>query len=236
MKIVHAVANEVGTGTGGQLGDQTGKEIRVAEWYRRPWEMYIEPVDRNLGRRAAEIAKLIAAGNFGYDRVNRWSGLRSIQNFGTEKGSGDFDCSSLCIACYKLAGLDIAASGYTGSLEKIFKAQGFKVYKDPAHLDTPQAAVAGGMFCTPNAHVVICVEDGQGAVPSEPVVDAVESSERRIMALGSVWLHSTPDKLSTSRKRVVRKGEILTVIGEAEGMFETAEGWISSNDKYMREL
>lgn len=36
-RIVHAVGNEKGTGTGGKTGDQTGNEIKVASYYNSPW-------------------------------------------------------------------------------------------------------------------------------------------------------------------------------------------------------
>lgn len=243
MKIVHAVANELGTANGGVPGDQTGREIRIADWYRKPWEMYIEPVDRNLGFRAAEIAKLIAAGNFGYDRVNRWTGYKSIISGGGNEaairsGKGDFDCSALVIACYILAGLEISASGYTGNLEKIFRAQGFKVYKDPQHLDTPQAAVAGGMYCTAGEHVCICVEDGQGVEPvGAPKQEPAEGEDgvRIRIKRGTVRIRKRP--VDGKTLAFVRKGDVLKVIGQdPSGWYIVEGGYITNNSKYVEVL
>ncbi len=37
-QIVHASINENGTATGGQAGDQTGKEICIRSYYNKPWD------------------------------------------------------------------------------------------------------------------------------------------------------------------------------------------------------
>lgn len=58
--------------------------------------------------------------NFGYSQNNRWAGYNSIKsNGGQVSGArGDFDCSSLVISCYVLAGIPglKAGSGYTGNM------------------------------------------------------------------------------------------------------------------------
>ena len=40
-KIVHAAGNEYGRATGGKPGDQTGKEICVANYYNMPWQVVL---------------------------------------------------------------------------------------------------------------------------------------------------------------------------------------------------
>ena len=40
-KIVHAAGNEYGRATGGKTGDQTGKEICVANYYNMPWQVVL---------------------------------------------------------------------------------------------------------------------------------------------------------------------------------------------------
>ena len=62
----------------------------------------------------------------GYSQPNRWTGYNAIINNGRKVAGakGDFDCSSLIIACYILAGLSIAASGYNGNLKSILVGTG----------------------------------------------------------------------------------------------------------------
>lgn len=169
MKIVHAVSNELGRSIGGVPGDQTGKEIRDADWYDRPWEVYIECTDAYLADKAATIAERIASGNFGYSQSVRWSGLKAIRKAGgadhlTEAEAGDFDCSSLVLSCYILAGLDIKASGYTQNLEKILLKTGkFTSYRDPEHVASDKLAARGGIYLAPGKHVVMCVPAASAA-------------------------------------------------------------------------
>lgn len=46
-KIVHASINENGTITGGQTGDQTGKEICIRNYYNRPWNCILRYIEEN---------------------------------------------------------------------------------------------------------------------------------------------------------------------------------------------
>lgn len=46
-QIVHATGNEYGKATGGQPGDQTGKEICVAPYFNYPWEYVLRYVRKD---------------------------------------------------------------------------------------------------------------------------------------------------------------------------------------------
>ena len=45
--IIHASINEQGKISGGQLGDQTGKEVCIRSWYSKPWSYVITAKDRD---------------------------------------------------------------------------------------------------------------------------------------------------------------------------------------------
>lgn len=48
--IVEATSNELGKATGGKSGDQTGREIRIAPYYDKPWEFHLRaPVQAEQG-------------------------------------------------------------------------------------------------------------------------------------------------------------------------------------------
>jgi peptidoglycan hydrolase-like protein with peptidoglycan-binding domain len=76
---------------------------------------------------------------------------------------GEFDCSSLISACYKLAGLDISVACTTKSIRKNFFATGkFKVYTDQKYLTGDTYAKRGGIFLKEGSHVVMALENGSG--------------------------------------------------------------------------
>ena len=168
VKIGHAVQDERGKASGGALGDQTGKEILVTTWYNRAggWDVYLECTDTGLAERAARYMERICAGNYGYSQSARWTGYKAIKAAGgnVEAAKGDFDCSSLVVSCYIFAGLNHAATGYTGSIRKSLLATGkFREYTDAKHLASADYAKRGGLYLKAGKHVLMCLSDGSKA-------------------------------------------------------------------------
>lgn len=167
VTIGHASIDENGTIQGKKAGDQTGKEICTRSWYNKPWNVYLEPLDDALAEKAASIMEQICANdNYGYSQPNRWAGYQSIINNGKKvaAGKGDFDCSSLIIACYILAGLSIAATGYTGNMKSILVGTGkFKAHTDSAHVGSDAYAKRGGIYLNEGSHVVMALGKGSNA-------------------------------------------------------------------------
>ena len=165
--IGHASIDENGTIQGKTPGDQTTKEICIREWYSKPWNVYLECLDDTLADKAAAIMEEICKNdNYGYSQPNRWAGYNAIINNGRKVagGKGDFDCSSLVLACYILAGLSIAASGYTGNMKSILLATGkFKAYTDAAHTGSSAYAKRGGIYLKESSHVVMALSKGSKA-------------------------------------------------------------------------
>ena len=231
-KIAEAFGDEIGKARGGKRGDQTGREIRVTDWYKRDggWSVYIECTDPLLAEAAAYNAQLIAEdSSFGYNQDERWTGYEEIIRGGSidEADAGDFDCSSLCIAAYILAGLDMKPEGYTGNLERLFLETGkFKSYEDSAHLNSSNLAKRGGMYLEPKKHVLMMLEDGEGSTETPQT-----TSGTRVYAKGSVRVRKAP--IDGKTLTTLHKGESLPYISEwyaVEYNGETA--YISANKKY----
>ena len=173
IKIGHAVMDELGKTVGATPGDQTGKEIAISTWYvknkaGRVWQYYLECTDVAMAQYAAQYMEQICAdAAFGYSqgKTQRWDGYRAIKaNDGVVSGArGDFDCSTLVISCYILAGLDMAPDGYTGNLRAKLLATGkFKSYSDSAHIGSDKLAKRGGIYLR-NGHTLMALENGGSA-------------------------------------------------------------------------
>ena len=167
IKIGHASIDENGRIAGGKTGDQTTREIGVAVWYSKPWNVYLECTDAVLADKAATIMERICKNdNYGYCQTDRWEGYQSIVANGknVDRGKGDFDCSSLVIACYILAGLPMSADGYTGNLRnKLVKTGKFKAYTESKYIKSDTYARRGGIFLKEGSHVVMALENGSAA-------------------------------------------------------------------------
>ena len=223
--IGHAVMDEQGGIDGAIAGDQTGKEITTRQWYKRTggWSTLLVPTDQTMGKKAAEYMRQICENNnYGYSQPNRWTGAKSIEILGVANGHGDFDCSSLCVECYRLAGLKHAMSGYTGSIAKSFERTGkFKVYTDDAHIGSDAYAIPGALYLS-NGHVMMALDygskggkadpdpSGDTDVVAPPYVEIVGRSVNVRQGAGSMY-----PKLLTAHK------------GERYPYFETDEdtGW-----------
>lgn len=212
IQIGHAVMDENGGIDGAIAGDQTGKEIATRSWYKRSggWGVYLEPLDAAMGENAASYMRQICADSaFGYSQKHRWDGYKSIKaNGGKISGaSGDFDCSSLCISCYILAGLDHKASGYTGSMAKSLMATGkFRQYTDALHLESGDYAKRGGLYIASGKHVVMALTDGPRAgqaVSGPPQSESGDIATPYVLTLGNVRVRDFPitgKKLLTAPK------------------------------------
>lgn len=171
VKIGHASIDERGKISGGQAGDQTGKEVCIRSWYSKPWNVMLVCTDTVLAQKAAEYMKAICEDDdFGYDQGERATGYLAIVktngNVATATPS-EFDCSSLVASCYKLAGLNINYQCTTRNLRNALLATGkFIVYTDAAHLNSDAYAVPGAVYLKEGSHVVMALESGSEASKS----------------------------------------------------------------------
>lgn len=172
VRFGHAVVAEDGTNgkTGAQIGDQTGKEIAFRNWYKSGtgWLYLLVCKDENMANLAATYMEAIVADeNYGYSQnaTQRWSGLKAILANGRNVAGarGDFDCSTLVLSCYILAGLDHAASGYTGSMYKSLMATGmFTAYSASEYVSTGDYAQRGAIYLRVG-HVAMALNAGAKA-------------------------------------------------------------------------
>lgn len=217
VKIGHAVMDENGkAGYGGEkAGDQTGKEICTRKWYNGGWNVYLECTSENLAKKAAKIMEQICKdSSYGYSQPRRWQGYKSIEKNGGDiaKGSGGFDCSSLVIACYKLAGLNIAADGYTGNMRSKLLATGkFRLYMDSKHLTSDKYARVGGIYLKEGSHVVMALENGSAVNDTQYFAKYTGKSGSIVDALTAIGENST----RAYRGRIAEANGIVGYMGSA---------------------
>lgn len=211
--IGHASCDENGKSIGSISGDQTGKEVCIRTWYNSNWNVMLECTDHSLAKKAAENMKAICSNrNYGYSQPNRWEGYKSIVKNGIDKGKGDFDCSSLVLSCYILAGLNIPADGYTGNMRKKLLATGkFVEYTDKAHLSSDNYAKIGTIYLHEGHHVVMALEQGNLAVDRQYYKKYTGTSGSIVDALKAIGESSRIE----NRKKIAEKNGINGYVGTA---------------------
>lgn len=85
----------------------------------------------------------------GYDQAHRWS--------------PDYDCSTLVISAFELAGIKVKTKGatYTGNMLTAFKACGFKDVTASCKLPSGTGLQRGDVLLKPNSHTAIYIGEGK---------------------------------------------------------------------------
>lgn len=216
VKIGHASIDENGKVVGGKTGDQTGKEICTRNWYDKGWNVYLECTDEKLADKAASIMECICADDkYGYDQNQRLTGYNNIvKNGGRVHGAeGEFDCSSLVSACYKLAGLNVSQSCTTRSLRVALLATGkFKAYTDKKYLTSDTYAKRGGIYLKEGSHVVMALVDGTGDKETIYIVKAGDTlSKIAREQLDNAGRYPEIMKLNNLKSTVINIGQKLKI-------------------------
>lgn len=184
--ISNCGSDERGKYTGGQAGDQTGKEWRIREWYNRPWDCVIRfPEDvRNVLAKYAYDAAM--NDNVGYDQGNRLSFYNQLKKVNYDpskiKEKCEADCSSGVAAIVIAAGykLDInklkrvSPSLLTGNMRRNLREAGGEVLTDSKYLNSDKELLKGDILLNDAHHV--CINVGDCKFPEEkPISKPVES-------------------------------------------------------------
>ena len=70
--IGNAVGDEHGKASGGEAGDQTGKELCTRNWYDKGWNVLLRPKSAALAEKSARACEAACANpNIGYDQGGR---------------------------------------------------------------------------------------------------------------------------------------------------------------------
>lgn len=130
--FVWASLGENGKAVGGKKGDQTGKEVRLGNYYNFGQNVVIRFKDKQMGRKMANVSKYFAKSNIvGYDQNTRTSFYHecSFRNWDfrtikkdIEKGcfpKCNTDCSAFCATCINVViGRQIMPCFTTHSMEQ----------------------------------------------------------------------------------------------------------------------
>lgn len=232
VRIGHAYGDENGGGRGGKAGDQTGKEVRIQDWYIRSggWQYYLEPTNHIRADIAAHFMEVICKSNhFGYDRDDRWTGYDLIKAEGLNgKGKAEFDCSSLVLSCYRFAGyLGLKEKyGSTSTMVNQLKPW-FIVHTESKYLNKSDYLKRGGILVTAGKHTCMVLDDGAKAVKPVGLIKVAKDTNVRTKP------DTTGDIL-----RVVKGGDTIDFYSIAEsGWYKVTDGYLSNkNAKELKEV
>lgn len=157
----------------GVLGDSTGQEYLVTNWYDRPWDCVLRHPDGNVAKKIAQLA-VEAANNdhIGYsnqypDRMTFWQELEA-NNYSPSAIKNDCasDCSGSTGMIVRAAGHQLNKNeltevdiGGTTTMRDNFSSKGFNVLTGGEYTSGPDRLQPGDILLNEALHATIYVGD-----------------------------------------------------------------------------
>lgn len=172
VTIGHASLDERGKISGGQAGDQNGKEVCTRQWYSKPWEVLLRPLDADLAEKSARACEAgCANNNIGYDQKSR-NGLHAqAQAVGYDlskiKTPCNTDCSAFMTVCAiagGAVGLEYKGNAPTTStmVNAFVKTGKYQQLIDSKYLTSDKYLRRGDILVKPGSHTVMVLGNGAG--------------------------------------------------------------------------
>ena len=187
--ISNSGSDERGQYTGGQAGDQTGKEWQMRSWYNRPWSCVLRYPDQKVALMIAQLAIDAALNDkVGYDQSQNRTYLSQLKAVGWEPSkitvTCEADCSAGVCANITAAGylLGIPAlqkhtGTYTGNMRSALTKAGFTLLTDSKYLASGEYLLPGDILLLDSHHTATNVTIGSkvkgdwkptGSTPAAP--------------------------------------------------------------------
>lgn len=202
MRIGHASIDEHGKISGGNAGDQTGKEVCIRTWYSRNWTYVLRCKDSKIAEKMAIACEQgCNNNNIGYDQ-NQRNTLRNFAyannfNLATISSKCECDCSSFMTVCAECAGVKIPYNGNnaptTRTMKKAFVSTGlFDVLTDIKYLSKPDNLKRGDILVYEGHHTVMALDNGKYIAEPDNVKKPIDEIAKEV--INGLWGSGTTRK------------------------------------------
>lgn len=168
VRVASARINEKGTITGGQPGDQTGKEVSIQNWYlhKKGW-IVIRAKDDNIREAIAHnMESIVNNDNIGYCQTHRSSLTTASKQYGYDASKVtqkvEVDCSEAVRNCLLYAGIPIQSFSTATEATAIMHTGEFYKITDTQITNYPDYLIRGDNLVTrTKGHTVVVLDNGQ---------------------------------------------------------------------------
>lgn len=233
VKIGHAVGDERGSGRGGAAGDQNGKEVLFATWYKKDWDFIIRAKDPKVAEiMAITCEQGVENPYIGYDKGQRNTILTEARkvnfNLSAIKTPCECDCSSFMCICAIAAGVPENKLYISGNLRATTTMKSafnklkdmFDIYTDTKYRTTDEYLKRGDIVVNVGSHTFMVLSNGAKAgesekieveIPKAPEISTNSGVLGIAVALGSVNVRKGPST-AYAKVGIVRKGQKVEVV------------------------
>lgn len=176
VQVGSARINENGELEGGKLGDQTGKEVMIENWYLHAKGWYvIRAIDASARAKIAQNMRYICENdNIGYSYWNNAYGLTNEAkkykyDASKVKVKVDTNCAKSARLCILYAGIEVDDFSTADELEACERTGKFIILKDDKYTKTSDYLLEGDILVTrTKAHTVVVMSNGSKAIAYTP--------------------------------------------------------------------
>ena len=176
VMIAHASINEHGRVSGGNLGDQTKKEVCIRSWYGKPWGCVIRFIDADMREKVAKCMEDAARNDhIGYDQSRRNTLLNCSRRYNFDVSKVIENCATDCSALVSLACIYAGIpenklvingnSASTRTLKQALKATGeVNIFTTSDYTTKPDKLLRGDILLKEGAHVVVVISTDKKSI------------------------------------------------------------------------
>lgn len=249
--IGNAVCDENGKASGGEPGDQTGKELRIQPWYKnkKGWRVF-RPKSYEVAQKLAEDMRA-ACNNpcIGYDQKQRNTLYNVAQRFGFDCKEVDepceCDCSSLVRVCLAYAGIKTSNFNTASEPSVLKKTGAFDEMIGPEYTDESGWLKTGDILVTTvKGHTAIVLNNGDHVdprppEPPEPEPPEPEPKTKYVEVIGKSVRVRSSDSVLGKTQFVAHRGDTFPFVGIApSGWYQIdagrGESYITNKTKYTK--
>lgn len=162
----YAANGETGHARGNKPGDQTGREVKTANWYQFGQNYVIRFKNRETAKKAAEICKEICNNkHVGYDQNERTTLFDALKAVNWDpsklKKNVECDCSALMAVVCNAVGIKVNKNWWTGNMVQAARSTGkFEILSAKKYLSSSKYLKTGDMIVNTSKHVIMALENG----------------------------------------------------------------------------
>lgn len=234
-----AAKDERGGYSGGQAGDQSGREVYILEtWYYQNWTSVLRPTDPELAEKIAQAMEAACENpNIGYDQSQRntlYTQAKMVNlNLSRITSPCECDCSSLVSICCICAGLpeNLFFSGgnmcTTWTLEDAcLKTGKFVNLTDSKYTTQKNYLQRGDILLNRDQHVVVVLGNGKNA--DTPTSSQTSMLYKVKVDVNVLNVRAFPSGTSPIVGRIYKDATYtITAIEGGWGKLRTKNGWIN---------
>lgn len=247
--IGNAVWDEHGKASGGELGDQTGKELRIQPWYlnKKGWRVF-RPKSYEVARKLADDMRA-ACDNpaIGYNQKQRNTLYAVADQVGFDCSKVDkpceCDCSSLVRVCLAYAGIKTGNFNTASEPSVLKKTGAFDEMIGPEYTDESGWLKTGDILVTTvKGHTAIVLNNGDHVDTRPPEPDPPEPptpTKQYVEVVGKSVRIRKGDGVFSKTLKIAHKGDKYLFIDVAPSgwyhiMLYATDAYITSKPKYTR--